>query len=158
MTSQRLAVHAAPARHFPWLSDKTGCAITSDFSAIEALDEGLRIRGMVGYCNHTPNSAQLHMAVDSPIVWRSLLLPALAYPFVELDRSVCLGIIPANNLPSIRLARGVGFRPVHTVKDGWTQGTDLVVLELRREDWILLGASSLKPKSIRPRPIEVAHG
>lgn len=134
MSLQRYSVQAAPEPDFNWLAQKTGCALTSDFNAIEALDEAGHIRGMVGYCAWTKNSVQMHMATESPSVWRTLLRPALEYAFVEVGVGICLGVIPDGNARSLRFAKAVGFREVHRVKDGWAKGEDLVVLELRRED------------------------
>ena len=138
-----LHVRAAPKTDWRWLVDRTGCALTTDFAAIEAIQllpgfpedrEAYRVRGMVGYCNTTKTAIQLHMAVDAPCVWRKLLVPALAYPFLQADKRICLGVIPANNPKSIRFTQHVGFREVHRIRDGWDEGEDLVFLELRREE------------------------
>ncbi|QSQ14045.1 hypothetical protein [Myxococcus landrumensis] len=126
------AGHAAALR---WLQERTGCVLTGTAKAVQAVDDTGRIRGVVGYDMWTVNAVQLHMAVDSPIVWRHLLRPALEYPFLQAGRSVLLGIIPASNMRSCAMARAAGFVESHRVRDGWAVGEDLVVHELRREDW-----------------------
>lgn len=146
--SKRLTVRAAPYSDFKWLAHRTGCAITTDFSAIQAVvlhpedSTWYSIRGMVGYCNTTRNAVQLHMAVTSPIVWRTLLRPALEYPFLQSKKNICLGVIPEDNAKSIRFTKRAGFTEVHRVKDGWDMGVDLVVLELRKEDCRYIGGVS----------------
>ena len=76
---------------------------------------------------------QCHMVVDTPIAWRSLLPWVFTYPFVEAARTVLLGIIRSNNERSRAMARALGFTETHTVRDGYSQGVDLVFVEMRRE-------------------------
>jgi hypothetical protein len=134
-----VVVRAAPRVDWPWLVMRTGCALTTDFSAVEAIRphprvEGeYRILGMVGYCNTTPNAIQVHIAVESPLAWRALLLPALEYPFIQAKKGIIIGVIPANNKKPLAFGRHLGFKETHRIKDGWAEGTDLVFLELRRE-------------------------
>jgi RimJ/RimL family protein N-acetyltransferase len=131
---KRYRVQAAPRSHYGWLVQRTGCALTSDFRAIEAMDGRGDVRGMVGYCNWTKAAVQLHIAVEAPSVWRALLRPALEYPFVERGQRVLLGLIAASNKRSARFARAVGFRDVARIRDGWDVGEDFVLFQLRRED------------------------
>jgi L-amino acid N-acyltransferase YncA len=129
-----MRVQAAPPKHFPWLTSRTGCVLTEQARAIEALDGRGLIRGMVAYDGWTENSVQAHMAVDTPIVWRSLLGPAFEYPFTECDKGVLIGIIPGHNARSVAMTRSLGFQEAHRVRDGWAKGDDLVVFEMRREE------------------------
>ncbi|AAK94388.1 acyl-CoA N-acyltransferase [Myxococcus phage Mx8] len=117
-----------------WIEALTGCVLTRNARAIQAVDASGRIRGVVAYDCWTENAVQAHMAVDTPVVWRSLLRPAFRYPFLEAGKGVLLGIIPADNARSCALALRFGFRETHRVRDGWTAGIDLVVHELRREE------------------------
>jgi hypothetical protein len=127
-------VEAAKAQDFRWLQARTSCALTTDFTALKAVDSAGRIRGMVGFCNNTESATQAHMAVDAPIVWRSLLPAAMHYVFEQCRKDILLGAIPSGNARSIRLAQSAGLREVHRVRDGWAKGEDLVLLELRREE------------------------
>jgi hypothetical protein len=131
-------VSAATPEDFAWLAMATGCAMTSDFKAIKAVDSSGKIRGMVGYCLWTRNAVQCHMAVDHPIVWRSLLKPAFEYPFEQADKGVILGIIPEDNLKSRQMATDLGFTAMHTVANGHAPGVGLVVFEMTRAEckWI----------------------
>lgn len=129
-----MKVQAAPPAHFAWLEGRTGCVLSRNARAIEAVDEQGRVRGMVAYDGWTVNSVQAHMAVDAPAVWRSLLRPAFSYPFEEAGKGLLLGIVPAHNKRSVRMVRRLGFRLVHEVLDGWAPGDSLLCFELRRED------------------------
>jgi L-amino acid N-acyltransferase YncA len=128
-------VRAAPPEAFGWLEGRTGCVLTRCARAVMAVDASGRIRGMVAYDSWTETAAFAHMAVDSPSVWRALLRPALEYAFVQLGRRLLLGTILASNARSMAFVEAVGFREVHRVRGGWAEGVDLVLWQLRREDW-----------------------
>lgn len=134
---------AAPA-DFAWLVERTSCAPTGSFKAIKAVDSSGRIRGMVGYDMWTVNAVQAHMAVDSPIVWRSLLRPAFAYPFEQAGKGLLLGIIPAGNARSMALTRRLRFRETYRIRDGWAAGEDLAVFEMLRDECPWLSAGTRK--------------
>ena len=127
---------AAPKEQLSYLKDKTGCALTDDFNAIMAVRPDNRIVGMVGYCNWTQNAVQMHIAVDYPMVWRHLVGPGLEYPFLQVGKGVAIGILRASNAASHRFANACGFRLTHRVKDAWGPGDDLLLLELRKDDWL----------------------
>lgn len=127
-------IEAAPPPDFLWLQRRTGCALTSDFNAIRATNALGHVLGMVGFCDWTENSVQAHMAVDAPVVWRELLPAAFRYAFEERGRGILLGVIPSHNLRSIRFAKHVGLVETFRIKDGWSSGDDLVLLEMRREN------------------------
>jgi len=125
---------AGHAEAFEWIEGRTGCVLTRRARAIQALDASGRIRGVIAYDCWTESGVQAHMAVDSPVVWRSLLRPAFSYPFVEAGREVLLGIIPADNAKSCGMAKRLGFREAYRVVDGWSTGVDLVLFQMRRHE------------------------
>lgn len=129
-----MKVQAGHAEAFAWIEERTGCVLTRGARAIEARDASGRIRGVVAYDGWTENAVQAHMAVDSPVVWRSLLPAVFEYPFLEAGKGLLLGIIPAGNTRSCGMARRLGFREAYRVRDGWDVGEDLVVHEMRRAD------------------------
>lgn len=115
-------------------------SLASNATAIEAVDRRTgRIVGMIGYECWTPNSVQTHMAVETPIAWRSLLRPTFSYPFEEVGVGVMLAIVPAHNARSIALVRRFGLHETHRIRDGWRVGVDLVVFELRKHECRFIG-------------------
>lgn len=134
MSPGRYNISAATFEEYEWLAQRTGCVITADFHAIKATDAAGRIRGMVGYADWTLNCVRLHMGVDSPIVWRSMLRPALEYPFIQVGVGMVLGVIRGSNRPSLRFAGAVGLEEVFRLQDGAKQGEDLVFMQLLKED------------------------
>lgn len=129
-----MKVTAAERRDFQWLIERTSCAASGGFRAIKAVDSQGQIRGMVGYDLWTKNAVTCHMAVETPIAWRALIPACFQYPFEECRREIMLGVIPADNTKSWGMAGHLGFKLVHTVRDGWARGVDLLMLELRRDD------------------------
>lgn len=135
----RLRVMAAPPSSFGWIASRTGCVPTSNATAIAAIGPDGLVRGMVLYEKWTPNSVQAHMAVDSPIVWRSLVGPAFAYPFEQCGKSLLIAVVPSHNVRSCALVRRFGFTESHRIRDGWETGDDLVMFEMRKEQCRFIG-------------------
>lgn len=129
-------------RDFRWIKERTSCGISDGFRAIEAVNENGRIAGMIGYDSWTENAVQMHIALDSPAALRPLLRHCFRYPFIQNARSIALGIIPAHNTRSCRLAERVGFCEVHRIVDGWDKGDDLVIYEMRKSDCRWLGGGA----------------
>jgi RimJ/RimL family protein N-acetyltransferase len=127
---------AATTEEIDWLRERTGALLASDPRAIKAVDAMGRIRGMVAYENWTPNSVQAHMAVDTPVAWRSLLPAVFEYPFEECGLGVLFGVIPAGNHRSCAMVRRLGFRETYRIRDGWGPGEDLIIFEMRRLEWL----------------------
>lgn len=133
-----MRVLATTSADLMWIRQRTGCGLTPAAKGIKAVDASGRIRGLVAYDGWTPNSMQAHMAVDSPIVWRSLLVPSFSYPFEECGKGLLLGIIAADNPRSLAMVVALGFRETYRVRDGWSAGVDTVLFEMRREEcrWV----------------------
>lgn len=129
-----MRVTAATTEELSYIVAATSCALTPGARAIAAKDAAGAVRGMVAYDCWTESAVCAHMAVDTPIVWRSLLPACFTYPFVECDRRVLLGVIPHHNRASWTMAQRLGFTVKHVVRDGWALGDDLLLLELRRDD------------------------
>jgi hypothetical protein len=127
-------VQAGHGEAFSWIQERTGCVLTATARAIEARDASGRIRGVVAYDMWTENSVQAHMAVDTPVVWRSLIPSVFEYPFLSAGKGLLLGVIPDGNTKSRAMARRLGFREAYRVQDGWAVGEDLIIHEMRRHD------------------------
>jgi hypothetical protein len=128
-----MRIKAAQRADFLWLTSRVPCALTERATGIKAVDDAGEIHGVVIYDNWTKNSCEAHMAVDSPIVWRSLLGPAFQYPFEQIGIGLILGIIPARNVKSLKHSLHMGFEELTRIHDGWAKGEDLVLIEMRKE-------------------------
>lgn len=131
-----MEISATRPEELGWIRIRTGVVLSPSAKGIKATDRLGVIRGMVAYDCWTPNSVTAHMAVDTPIAWRSLVRPAFAYPFQT--RGLILGIIRSSNVRSVETAERLGFTLAHRVRDGYATGDDSLLFEMRREDcrWI----------------------
>ncbi len=134
----KLGVYPVPSEHFGWIQQRTGCVITSDFRAMAALDGNGIIKAMVGYCCWTNTSAQVHFATDTPFALRALVYdndsPAFRYPFIEAKKRILIGSVPSQNPRALKLNSHFGFEEVARIKDGFGEGNDIVLMEMRKEN------------------------
>ena len=118
---------------YEWLVERTGCDLTPGFKAIKAVDKQGRIHGMIGYGNWTANSCIMHIALDNPAAFRSLIRWAFEYPFNQCGRNVAFATVRERNLKSHRLCTHVGMREVYRMRDAVAVGEDMVLFEMRKE-------------------------
>jgi RimJ/RimL family protein N-acetyltransferase len=127
-----IEVRQAPKEHFQWLIERAQCAPSPGFRALEAVD-GDRIVAMVGYDLATATMVQLHIALDHPAALRHVLEPGFRWAFSGKIR-LALCAIPALNRASRDLVERLGFRQTYRIEDGWDEGEDLVLYEMRRDE------------------------
>ena len=132
-------VRIATREEHPWIIQRAGLTVTPDFAAVRARDtESGRIVAMVGYDSWTPNTVTVHVALAHPAALRHVLVPGFEIPFVHAGRKVAICAVNGTNHRSLALVKRLGFREVYRLRDGWSDGQDLVLFEMRRENcrWI----------------------
>lgn len=129
-----LLVRVAPQEHYGWLVMRSRCVLTADFRALEAVDPSGLVVGMVGYDTWRPNSVRMHAALSTPAVGRALLVPAFAFPFLVCGVGLVTATMPASNARSAALARALGFRETHRIRDGFAVGNDMVLHEMTKDE------------------------
>jgi L-amino acid N-acyltransferase YncA len=127
-----MEVRAAKPTEFSWLCERVGLSPSIDFRAIVAVDGAGRVRGSVGYDNWTHNSVQCHMAVESPMVWRSLVVPAFFFPFQEKGKGVLVGVVRSGNAASVEMTRALGFSLCGRIPNGHRVGEDLLIFQMQK--------------------------
>lgn len=100
-----------------------------------AIVENRKLLAAVLYDHWCHNSVNVHVYSVSA---KGLLNPEFVremfhYPFNLCGRGLLLAITPGD-AASIPVARALGFRQTHRIKDGWKVGVDLVVQEMRKEE------------------------
>lgn len=128
-------IPATEPEDFEWIASRTGCVQTADFRAIKAIDAKGITRGMVGYCDWTNGSVRAHMAVDTPIAWRSLRFPTFHWVFEAADRVFLYGAIVERNLKSLAAAEALGLREFGRIPNGHEDGVDMVLMGIHRDVW-----------------------
>jgi len=114
----------------PWFAQVTGYFPTSQFGGVVAHDETGTIMGMVGLDSWSPNGVQAHFAIPRPRCLIPLWDEVVNY-LAKYDKAVILGVTPGDNERALRVTRRLGWKELFRVKDGWSDGVDLVVSEFR---------------------------
>ena len=131
-------LYVAPREHLGWLAEKANVVIGPTFQAIEAVDASGRIVAMVGADAWTENACALHVAAEYPAAIRHLLKPTFEMVFNGLKKRMVVATILSDNQKSLALAKHLGFRETHRIKNWWADGVDAVLLEMHRKDcrWV----------------------
>ena len=118
-----------------WFLDRNPIDATAGIKGIVAMsDKG--IQGMLVFDTWTENSCQVHIAIDSPMSLRAgLVEEGFRYVFEDTGRDILYGITPANNEKALKFNERVGFIEVFRLKDAHERGVDLIIQEVRRENY-----------------------
>jgi hypothetical protein len=138
-----------PPEHYPWIAKRASLVIGSQFRAIEAIDSNGRVHGAVGYDGWTPGAVCVHVALDHPAALRHLLKPGFRIPFDEFGRKVVLATVLSSNARSLALVTSLGFIESHRIVDGWSEGVDMVLFEMRRGNCRWLAGENTKHKEAK---------
>lgn len=119
-----------------WVNSRTNAIWTATTTGIVAFDaETFQVAAMCVFDSWTANSVQMHMAIDKPMVLRHGLLEEVSeYVYVTSKRNIILAPVPADNKKALKLNSHIGMTTICVIKDGYEVGTDINILELRKED------------------------
>jgi len=98
-----------------------------------------KIYAMVGWDRWTPNSVEAHIVVANPRgMTKQFLVEIFKYAFITANKKLIVGITRGNNEESLEFNRRVGFTEKYRIVDGWEDGVDMVVQEMRKDEcrWI----------------------
>lgn len=130
----------ALAEDLVWLASRTK-ALTTDALGLKVTDKDGRVRGMVAFDGWTDNAAEMHIALDTPIAGRRLLVPAFCCAFISFDLGLVTANVRATNTRSRALVKSLRFAETGKTLDGWAPGESMVRYEMRRENcpWLPSG-------------------
>jgi len=118
-----------------WFMERNPVDISNGMRGVVAHD-GTKIQGIIVMDTWTENSCQVHIAIDSPFCIRSgLVSEAFRYIFETTGRGIVYGITPADNSKALRFNAKVGFVEVCRLKGAYKVGVDLVLQEVRQENY-----------------------
>lgn len=88
----------------------------------------------IAYNNFNGRTCAIHIVIQDKTVFnRQIIREAFEYPFIQCGLTAIITSVDSKNVDSLELARRVGFREVHTVKDGGVDG-DMIIFEMRHDE------------------------
>lgn len=117
-----------------WVIDRVPMKRVQDTCGIVAT-ENEKIVGAVIFDNFLNSSVQATIIIENPMaVRRGLIDEAFKRVFVDCDKKLIYVLVAENNVKSLKLSDRLGFKEVMRIPDGYSDGIDFIVKELRRED------------------------
>jgi hypothetical protein len=123
-------------RDWGWVREHVKCVLCEDTKGVIAERDG----EIVGACiadSWAPGSCMGHFAATTPMVWRAGLHKEF-FRWVFANRAILIGVTPADKVAAIRMNRHLGFRELTRIPDGFDEGVDYIVFQMRRDEcrWI----------------------
>ena len=118
-----------------WFVKRTFCIRCEDSCGIVAYSSTGQIKAVVGVDSLTQVACNIHLAVESPMVFKyGLLQEASHLVFDVLKRERMFGLVPSTNLKALKLNRHLGFTQVAEIPDAVADGVGYCILSLEKED------------------------
>ncbi len=97
-------------------------------------DDG-SIAGGVILDSWTPNSCQVHIGAETPMVWKhGLHKEVFKYVFGTCKKTHMFGFTPGNNDVAVRFNEHIGFKEVYRAENGFADNVDFIVYRLDKAD------------------------
>lgn len=132
--NMEITFRALALTDFEWVKPHLSIPAVSDMNGIVAEQAGHGVAACVLH-NWTYNSVMAHIVILKPIVIKhGFITEVMEYVFNRCDRKIMLGSVPSDNLKALAFDTHVGFKEVARIKDGYRNGVDIVLIELRKEE------------------------
>jgi hypothetical protein len=119
-----------------YVSERAMPKLVEDTCGIIAvdLDTGQRVAAAI-FDHILEGSAQVHIMIDKPTVLRhGFLEEAADFIFNFMGKEVVFGLTPAGNEKALKFNKRAEFKEVYRVPNGFAVGTDLVMMQLLKEE------------------------
>lgn len=103
-----------------------------DLKGLTGIDASGNVVALVGFDGWTHGSVCLHSWISPGALTRAFLREVARYPF-STGRRVLIGKTPASNTRALRFNRHYGFEETYRIRDGFADGVDLIIQELRHD-------------------------
>lgn len=122
--------------HWDVLADILPLTLQEDTRGVMALSDTGQVYGGVVCEDWTETLCCCHIVLADPFrAMRAGLIDAVAdYVFTQCGRLKMIGMVPGDNLKAQKLNKHIGFTELYRIEDGYKQGIDYVVMELKREN------------------------
>ncbi len=130
-----MIVRPASPESLTELERRTGAVLTRNATGIEVV-RGSKVRGIAAFDGWTTASCQAHVCA---VPWATLPLvkEGMKYIFLQLGLATMYGAIRGDNKRALAFAGHAGFEDEHRLKDAYGPGVDLVLVRMRRVDYML---------------------
>jgi RimJ/RimL family protein N-acetyltransferase len=118
-----------------FVADRTGETEYKEFAAIGLEEDGQIIAGVLFQAHCGPN-VLMHVASDGTRKWMTpaYLCACFRYPFEHLKVRRITGLVRADNLPAQKFDEHLGFVREGVMRHGASDGTDMIIYGLLKED------------------------
>lgn len=119
-----------------WLQLRTNAVPASDIVGMVAEIDGHRA-AVVGAERWSETAAWVHLVVDDPrsLANNALLDQIAGYIFGTRGRRYMLSTTSSLNEASLKLQKGIGFKEIGRIDNGFDEGEDVVILRLEAAEW-----------------------
>ena len=120
-----------------WVAEKANIYINQDCQGIGYLSNGKLIAG-VSYERYTGKSIMVHQRVDSSVP-KGFWFAVVDYPFSDLGVKHLIGLVDSTNQKAIKINLKMGFKVEATIADAGSDGGDLLIMKMSKDNCKLLG-------------------
>lgn len=122
-------------QHSDWVREVIAPVFCEDTRGIVALRDDNSIAGAIIMDSWAPNSVQVHIGAETPLVFKhGLHKEAANYIFNTAGRNVVIGLTPSNNEKAIKINKHLGFKEIFRVPDAYLDGVDYIVFRMDRHE------------------------
>lgn len=119
-----------------WIASETGFNIHSNMIGLGYIRNKKIIAG-VAYERYTGKSITVHQRVIQHAP-RGFWFASVDYMFNKLDCNHCIGLVDSTNQKAIKINLKMGFEIQSTLKDAGSDGSDLLIMVMTKENCRLL--------------------
>ena len=135
-----------------WIAARAHPLRCADSQGLVAYDDNGIIQAVCVMDSWTPDTCQVHFAIDNKFVIRGGFLNEIArHCFVTCGRKRIFGLVPSNNDRAIRLDRHIGFTEVARVPHGYSEGVDYIVFGMDKADCRWLNSPKTEAEHVKQR-------
>lgn len=132
-------IYATNVEDAKFFCEKTSYIPTFNFRGMKDCTPLGEIKAMVGFDFWTPNSVQIHVWIGNPKnLSRRFIREVFTHLFVTCKKKLVVGVTPSDNSAALELNRRIGFIEKYRISEGWDDGVDMVLQEIRIENcrWV----------------------
>lgn len=119
----------------PWAEHHMKLIWMADTTGIVLIDERMRPSAACVMDTWTPNSCNLHIYIENPLVLRRGFLEEVFWFIFERNRrKMVWGFTPSDNEKALKFIEHVGMEEQYRMVDAHADGVDYVVTRMLKED------------------------